>query len=101
MPRVVGEITGGLAIEHGILYAQSVEQTGQDDATHRVDSVDSHTEVGIADSLAVNELESQHTVDMALVETVVAGVMAQMVYVGIVESLGLGYGEHVSWSTPM
>ena len=92
---VVGEISGGLAIEHGILYAQSVEQTGQDDATHRVDSVDSHTEAGIADSLAVNELESQHTVDMALVETVVAGIMAQMVYIGIVESLGLGYGEHL------
>ena len=56
--RIMLEIAGRFAIEglHG-LYTQRSQQLGQDDATHRVDRIECHTEAGATYGIHLHQLQ--------------------------------------------
>ena len=72
------EIAGRFAIErlHG-LYTQRSQQLGQDDATHRVDRIECHTEAGAAYGIHIHQLQREDTVDVFLVISGVRTIAAQ------------------------
>ena len=92
---VVGEVAVGCRVEDGIFYAERLQQVGQDDAAHAVDSVYANLELSVADSVHVSQLEAEYALDMALVERVVACVRAERIDVGIVEVFLLGDAQHL------
>ncbi len=92
---VVGKIAIGLAVEKSIFHAQTVEQPRQNDAAHGVDGIYSHLEVGLADGLNINEPESQHSFNVAVVESAVVGVAAEMVHIGKLKVFTFGNSEHL------
>ena len=92
---VVGEVAVGCRVEDGIFYAERLQQVGQDDAAHAVDSVYANLELSVADSVHVSQLEVEYALDMALVERVVACVRAERIDVGIVEVFLLGDAQHL------
>ena len=49
----MGEVACALTVKNHIVYTQCLEQLRQDDATYRIDGIHTHTELALADSLAV------------------------------------------------
>ena len=87
------EVAGGLAIQRGHgLHAQLLQQFGQDNAAHRVHGVERHAEVCLPNCLNVHQLQVLHQVDMLLVVGIV--LVAQMVHIGELKVLSLGYAQH-------
>ena len=93
---VVLEITCCLGIQtcHG-LYTQLLEQLGQNDTAHRVYCIESNLEVCISYCLHVNEVQTEHHVDVLLVVRVVLYILSKMIYVRILKVLCLCYAEHL------
>ena len=75
--------------------AQLPQQFWQDDATHGVDRIDGHAEVGGTDGVDVDESQVFHQVDMALIVVEILRIIAQMVDVGIVEVALVGQAHHL------
>ena len=72
------------------LDTQCIKQLGDGDTAHRIDGINGHGEVGLADGLNINEVECQHMVDVAAQPGVVLLFTAQVVHIGIIKILGLG-----------
>ena len=94
--RVMGKVACTLAVENLVVDTQLLEQLGQDDASYRVDGIYADAELALADSLAVDELQTQHRVDVALVIAVVDGAGAKFVDLSIVEVFFLGHAQNLS-----
>ena len=90
----MGKVAIGRAVEHFIFHAQPVEQLWQYDAAHTVDGVKANLEMCLSDGLGIHQLQCQHAVDVAAVETVVVGIMSQMVHIGIFKIFLFGNVEH-------
>ena len=56
----MGKVACAGAVEDLVVDAELVEEIGQDDASHGVDGIHAHTELTLADGLAVNELQSEY-----------------------------------------
>ena len=87
----MGEISRWLVVEHGVFHAQLVEQFGQNNASHAVHRIDNNFKSGLTNGISINQLQCQHAVDVALVETIVLTIMAQVVYVCIGKVTLIGY----------
>ena len=92
--RIMCEIAVSLTIEELIFHSECIEQMRQDNATDRVDRVDAHLEVSLLDSIHIHEVESQHAVDMTLVEAVVVGIVSEMIYICVFKILLLCNVQH-------
>jgi len=88
---VMLEITGGLTVELiDTLNAQGAEQLGENDATNGVDAVNGDLETGLADGIDINQVKSKDSIDMTAVHGVISTILAQVIYIGIGEGLGIG-----------
>ena len=83
--RVVSEVAVGLSIEELRLYAQCLQQLGQDDTTDAVDAVDDNTKACLTNSLSIDKFECQHAFDVAAVHGVIFAIVAHVVDIGINE----------------
>ena len=93
--RVVCEVAGGFAVDDGVFHSESLEEFGQDNATHAVDGVCADFEVCVAYGFYINEVEGEHGVNVTLVERLVLCVMSEIVDIGVVEIFFFCYFEHL------
>ena len=84
-----------LAVQYLIVYAQGLEQLGQDDATHAVDGVGADAEPSLLDGFHIGQAQLHDAVYMALVHGVVLDDAAQLLHRGIVEVLLLSHAQHL------
>ena len=92
---IMGKVAIGLAVQYLIINAKGLQQIREDDAAHAVDGIHADAEAGLADGFCIDELQGKHALDVAMVEGVVFNVFSQMVHIGILESLFLGYAKHL------
>ena len=92
---IVGEVARRLAVENRVFHTQLIEQLGQDDTTHRVDGVHTHTEMRLLDGIFVHQAKRHDFVDVPLVGLIAIDVMPQVLHVGIFEVLLLGNLQHL------
>ena len=92
---VVCEVAVRCVVEYSVFYAESLEQSREDNSANAVDSVDTNLELGVLDSLYVGKLKVENALDMTLVHRAVACIRSEVVYISIVEVFLLGYFEHL------
>ena len=93
--RVVSEVAVGLSIEELRLYAQGLQQLGQDDTADAVDAVDDNTKASLTNSLSIDEFECQHTFNVAAVHGVIFAIVAHVVDIGINEVFSSSDAQHL------
>ena len=92
----VREIAGGGAVElDDFLHAERAEELRDDDATNGVHRVDSDGETGFGDSLAVDERQGEHLLDVPAVVGGVGVDLSEIVDFCESELSGVGYAEHL------
>ena len=52
--RIMGKIACGFTVQEGIFHAQSLQQLGQNDASDRVNRINSHLEMRFLDGLYID-----------------------------------------------
>ena len=57
---VVGKVTCAVAIENLVVYAKSLEQVGQDNATNRIDGVNANAELARLDGIDIYKPKCKH-----------------------------------------
>ena len=87
----MSEIARRLTIEHGVLHTQLVKQFGQDNASYTVHRIYNNLKSCFTNGIGINQFKRQHTVNVALVEAIVLGVMAQVVYICVCKVGLFGY----------
>ena len=93
--RIMLEVACNLSIKQiDGLHAQFLQQPWKDDATYRVDGVQRHLEIGIADSLHIHQFQAQHMIYMFLIEAEIFLVFSNTVHIRIHELFCLGYPQH-------
>ena len=94
--RVVLEVACGFCIERGDVFnPEGLEEFGQDDAAHGIDAVKCNMEILLLDGWHINEVETQHHVNVLLVVGVVLNVFAKTVNISIVEVFCLSNLQHL------
>ena len=72
------------------------EQLRQDHAANRVHGVECNTELASLDCLNIHERKVFHQIDVLLVVAVVLTVLAEVIYIGILEVFSSGDAQHFS-----
>ena len=70
---------GGTVKLDDIFHAESLEELRYNNATYRVDCIDSHCEVGFTDCFHIHQVESKHAVDVATCVSLIFKLMTKVV----------------------
>ena len=87
----MSEIARRLTVEHGVLHTQLVKQFGQDNTSYTVHRIYNNLKFRLANGVGINQFKRQHTVNVALIEAIVLGVTAQVVYICVCKVGSFGY----------
>ena len=86
---------GGTVEFDNILYPQRLQQVGDNDTSHRIDTVDGYRKVSSPNSLDIDQIQSQYTLDMFLCIGVVLIQMPQRIELGKLEGFCFGNAQHL------
>ena len=90
----MGEIAVCLAIENSVIYTESLQQIGQNDAAHAVDRVHTHLETGFFDGIHIHQFQAKYIFNVACVERVVLSIFAQVVHISIGKVILISNSKH-------
>ena len=93
---VMGEMARGLAVElHDVLHAEAAQQARDGEAASRVHGVDGNLEASLLDGFDIHQLQTEHTLDMAVNPVLLDGHLTEVVDLGIVDFAAVSETQHL------
>ena len=91
----MSEIACRLCVQHLVFYAEGIQQLRQDDATDRIDGIDTNLEMGILDGFNIYQLQTKDILYMPVVSLITVDVMTKCIDVGIFKVCLFGDVQHL------